>query len=282
MILDQPSKFTISHTAENAEIETLVSLSQSGESPLVKLRGTDSKDVSGFEVDRMYYVIVKVLDDEVPDNAQHSIMIQQDRTIIRLSDGVPQKVRFNGKDDLSKLFIFAIPDGSYTFSVQIKSQTEDFYPKLYVKYYEDLETQYRNLEFPPGGEPGYFICKNWDYKLGLLNYQERFEGINGGKAGLALNMLEVSNTNEISFAVITVSASPVIKMLGGTTYMGSLDHLTSFKIYQIDESLLSRNGTVLIEFTPCVGSFNFKVIENLNKPNQEVEVPFDISTNFLR
>lgn len=153
-------------------------------------------------------------------------MLMQDRTIIRLSDGVPMKAKYGSKTDLSKLMVFHIPDGSYTFSVQVKSLTDNFYPKLYVKYYEDLESQLRGLEFPPGGEPGYFICKNWDYKLGIMNYQERFDNIKGGKSGLALNLLEgsVSRDSDTAEAIITVSASPVLKMVAGTTYLGTLDH----------------------------------------------------------
>lgn len=100
------------------------------------------------------------------------MMIMQNRTVVRLADGVPTRLRYTGKKDTSRLMIFSIPDGSYTFSVQVKTKTENFYPRLYVKYYENLEESWRTLEFPPGGEPGYFICKSWDYKLGVLNYDE--------------------------------------------------------------------------------------------------------------
>ena len=66
--------------------------------------------------------------------------------------------------------LFSVPDGDYTFSFQLKSKTPGFYPKLYVKYYEDIDSRLSGLEFPPGGEGGYYIGKNWDYKLGILNY----------------------------------------------------------------------------------------------------------------
>lgn len=120
--------------------------------------------------------------------------------------------------------VFSIPDGSYTFSVSVKTLTKNFYPKLYVKYYEDIETEMRGLEFPPGGPPGYFICKNWDFKLGVMSYQEKFDNIKGGKAGLALNLLDgaVARESEEAEVFITVSASPVIKINPGQTYIGEL------------------------------------------------------------
>ena len=58
---------------------------------------------------------------EGSDIADHSIMIMQDRTIIRLAEGVPHRVKFNSLKDISKLMIFSIPDGAYTFSVQVKT-----------------------------------------------------------------------------------------------------------------------------------------------------------------
>lgn len=145
-------------------------------------------------------------------------MIMQERTIVRLSDGMPQTLKFHGSNDMNKLLVFSIPDGAYTFQVQIKSLSDNFYPKLYVKYYEDIDSQLKGIEFPPGGEQGYFICKNWDYKLGIMSYQEKFEGIRGGLAGLAMNLLEASTTrgaDEESYVIITVSATPVLKMASG-------------------------------------------------------------------
>jgi hypothetical protein len=164
----------------------------------------------------MYYIIVKELN--LFPNATHSIMLMQDRTILRLADGVPTHLTFQGKKDVSKLLLFTIPDGSYTFSVQVKTKTDNFYPRLYVKYYPDIESQWRDLEFPPGGEPNYFICKTWDYKMGVMNYEERFDNIKGGKAGLAMNLLESSSVRdniETGEVIITVSASPVIRMVEG-------------------------------------------------------------------
>jgi hypothetical protein len=91
-----------------------------------------------FQIGKMYYMIVN--GENVQDNCTHSIMLMQNRTVVRLSDGVPQRIQYQGKKDISKLLLFTIPDGSYTFSVQIKSKTQNFFPRLYVKYYEDLES----------------------------------------------------------------------------------------------------------------------------------------------
>ena len=51
-----------------------------------------------------------------------------------------------------------------------------------------------------------------------MSYQEKFEGIKGGSAGLAMNLLEASTTrgaDEESYVIITVSATPVLKMASG-------------------------------------------------------------------
>lgn len=36
--------------------------------------------------------------------------------------------------------IFMVPDGNYTFSIQVKTKSENFYPKLFIKYFDDLES----------------------------------------------------------------------------------------------------------------------------------------------
>ena len=108
-----------------------------------------------------------------------------------------------------------------------------------------------------------------------MNYQERFENIKGGKAGLALNLLEgstIRDANDQAEAYITVSSSPVLKMLSRTTYIGTLEHSSSFKIYQVEESVLSRSGYLMIEFTPCIGDVEYKLIDNPNQPNRVTEI----------
>ena len=103
-----------------------------------------------------------------------------------------------------------------------------FYPKLYIKYYHDLESDLKRLEFPPGGDPSFFICKNWDYKLGILNYYERFENIVGGKAGLVLNLFDASVNRDVLEhpldSTITISTSSVMKVLADQSYLGTLEH----------------------------------------------------------
>jgi hypothetical protein len=74
-----------------------------------------------------------------------------------------------------------------------------------------------------------------------LNYEEQFDNIKGGKAGLVLNLVEASSTRdtvEEAEALITVSATPVIRMVEGSTLIGSLKHTNSYKIYQVDEAVI--------------------------------------------
>jgi hypothetical protein len=105
--------------------------------------------------------------------------------------------------------------------------------------------------------------------MGVLNYEEKFEDIKGGKAGLALNLLESSNARESiedAEVIITVSATPVIKMVEGQTYIGNLAHTSNYKIYQVDELLLAKNGYLMIDMTPCIGELEHVLIDNPNQP----------------
>ncbi len=110
--------------------------------------------------------------------------------------------------------------------------------------------------------------------MGVLNYEERFDDIKGGKAGLALNLLESSSVrdnvdnNEV---IITVSATPVLKIVEGQTYIGTLAHTSNYKIYQVDEVLLTKSGYLMIDFTPCVGDPEYVFIDNPNQPAHSVK-----------
>ena len=60
-----------------------------------------------------------------------------------------------------------------------------------------------------------------------------------------MNLLETTNSNEDNHEAevyITVSVTPLIKMLGGHTYIGNLPNQKAFVIYQIDETLLKTEG----------------------------------------
>lgn len=61
---------------------------------------------------------------------------------------------------------------------------------------------------------------------------------------------------------ITVSASPIIRLVTGTTYIGTLDHIDSFRIYQVEETALAKPGFLMVEFTPCIGETEFKFLDD--------------------
>lgn len=110
--------------------------------------------------------------------------------------------------------------------------------------------------------------------MGVMNYEERFDDIKGGKAGLALNLLESSTVRDNidnAEVIITVSASPVLKMIEGQTYIGTLAHNSNYKIYQIDELLLAKIGYLMIDFTACLGDPEFVFIDNPNQPANSVK-----------
>lgn len=64
-----------------------------------------------FIVEQMYYVVVTNIGD---NDAEIELFIQTDRTIVRLKDGEPLYVVFDGENDISKYFVFDIPEGDST------------------------------------------------------------------------------------------------------------------------------------------------------------------------
>jgi len=125
-------------------------------------------EILASKSEQMYYLkAFATLDSDL------SIMIVQEQTVIQLSDGLPQRLRFKGKQDFNKHAIYTLPDGDYPVHIQVKSNTKDFYPRLYVKYYPNIDVNFDSIEFPPSGQ-GYFNSSKWDYKLGVLNHHESF------------------------------------------------------------------------------------------------------------
>jgi hypothetical protein len=51
-------------------------------------------------------------------------------------------------------------------------------------------------------------------------------------------------------------------MVEGNTYIGNLQHLSSYKIYQVDDAVIAGSGFLMIEFTPCIGDTEFLIVEN--------------------
>jgi hypothetical protein len=103
-----------------------------------------------------------------------------------------------------------------------------------------------------------------------MSYQEKFDNIRGGKSGLALNLVDTSAiraADQESLVYVTVSATPVLKMALGQTYIGSLEHYSSYRIYQVTENMLAGTGSLAIEFSPCIGRSEYRLIENPSSPN---------------
>jgi hypothetical protein len=68
--------------------------------------------------------------------------------------------------------VIGVPEGDSIIMMQVKSKTPGFYPKLYFKFYPDIETEMRDskIEFPPNGSPGFTSSKRWDQNLNLLTH----------------------------------------------------------------------------------------------------------------
>ncbi len=52
----------------------------------------------------------------------------------------------------------------------MKNKGSSAFPVLYIKYYEDLESEMKYLEFPPAGSSNYDTASVWDYKFGILKF----------------------------------------------------------------------------------------------------------------
>lgn len=78
---------------------------------------------------------------------------QLEKTMIRLKDGMPIHLVYEGNSDLNKHMILPIPLGNITLVITIKSLTKNFNPKLYFTIYDDIEKEIKNnkLLFPPLG-----------------------------------------------------------------------------------------------------------------------------------
>ena len=58
---------------------------------------------------------------------------------------------FHDYQDVTKYMTYSLPDGDFTLNILVRSLSEDFIPRLYIAYYENLEKVISGLEFPPGG-----------------------------------------------------------------------------------------------------------------------------------
>lgn len=57
--------------------------------------------------------------------------------------------------------------------MQIKTLTDGFYPFMYYRYYENLESV-DSLEFPPAGPNNFWGSERWDKNYKLMTYQRDF------------------------------------------------------------------------------------------------------------
>ena len=87
-----------------------------------------------IQAGEMYYILVT---ETQGNNAKISIMLNQQRNIIQLSDGLPLKVDFMNRDYV-RHFIFSLPKGQQQVDITLKSLTPDFNPVLFYRYAEDI------------------------------------------------------------------------------------------------------------------------------------------------
>ena len=72
-----------------------------------KLETTSDK----FETERMYYLVVQC---HPLVDADISVMVLQEKSIIQLKDGYPQRLQFSDHNDISKHLIYLLPEGQFT------------------------------------------------------------------------------------------------------------------------------------------------------------------------
>lgn len=182
----------------------------------------------------MYYLLLIPPSDT--DVSVSVLITQLDKTIIQLKDGVSTKLVFEDKEDISKHMIIGVPEGDSLISFTVKTLTENFYPKLYYQFYEDIETSMKlgKITFPPLGSDGFSSTKKWDPNLSLLSHNLELKKVKGINGGLALTLfdsqMERTGMGEV---VITMSYSNEQKMVLKMSYLGSL-YGSQFKLYKLD------------------------------------------------
>eukprot|EP00347_Sterkiella_histriomuscorum_P008919 403343241 len=191
-------------------------------------------------------------------DATFTIQVKQDRSILSLRDGQTQKVLIKG--DLAKHFIFQLPSGDQSLTIQLKTTLDNFYPVLMFQELDDVSSP-SSISFPPaGGKYNSFF--NWDRNFGILTAQKNLK-VKGDKGGLAVSIYN-GNLNTFGEVYITASVSSLVTLYASQTYQGVLRTENSFMIYQADQYFGLAKGFIRIEFADCRGTSQVQILDNVN------------------
>ncbi|CDW91451.1 UNKNOWN [Stylonychia lemnae] len=221
---------------------------------------TIDKSDQFIKAGEMYYILVQ---ETQGNDARISILLNQERHIQQLSDGIPLKVDFM-KNDLTRHFIFSLPKGEQQVDITVKSNYKDFTPILMYRYSEDVNNR-QSLQFPPSGKLDFNYSISWDRGIEQLS-QEAGYNVKNETGGLLITLQSYEYMYEklngsLPTLYITVTTTSMVVMVPRTQYFGQLKTPTSFKMYQIDQDLHIRNGFLLIDFANCQGKGKVSIVD---------------------
>jgi hypothetical protein len=99
-----------------------------------------------------------------------AVMIEQNTTVLSLSDGIPQVVTYKNRNDPTKYFLYDLPKGNSTVVFNIRSKTKAFYPILYVSIHKNLQNNY--LQFPPSELIDYYYFEQTDWDIDMFHFKQ--------------------------------------------------------------------------------------------------------------
>jgi hypothetical protein len=293
-MLDSLEPAIVSHTVVSGEVKFYLSFGTLEEA------FASDKDGNFFTIatdnlktQENYYLYVEPLS----KIAEVTLLVTQKHQVITLLDGSPQTVGFQDESDTQKYMLFNLPPGTSTVVFYIKSQSPDFYPRLFLKLYNDTDSNV-NVDFPPSSDPTeYQRIDQWDYDLYTLKSSLNFAGLTPGSfLALTLQYRRVPKSympkndsimnpankkspsqDKSASAVIALSHTLVTKLVAGMDYHGVLPgvktggnsfyRLRLFKVVNPGKSYLS------VRFAQCVGrGTQFAVLRDPGR--LEVREPF--------
>ena len=107
--------------------------------------------------EKNYYAYIECLS----ESCDLSLLLEQDHTIVQLSDGHPQQLFYQDYQDVSKYLIYTLPEGNSTVVFFVKSKTKDFFPHLYLS----VQGKDSAPIFPPDEVIGYEEFYDWDQDM---------------------------------------------------------------------------------------------------------------------
>lgn len=232
-----------------------------------------------FKTAQLYYVIVENQSEE--DEAQFTLTLSQQRTIINLANGVPLKVTFQGSNDVSKNFALALPKERTTLTLQVQpinkvnadGRSYTFKPVLFYKMVKNLGAVRDSIDFPPNGEAGFQEQRTYEKGRDFLQVTQSIDAKEDDEAVVLSVYMQPQRRHredqEPHDVMVLASTSSDQILAPDQEYLKTLVQGDLVHYLRLDTSLLknSQQKYTAIRIQNCIGKINFKFLsdENDNK-----------------